>query len=172
MPDSMLITSDNMLIRTKVGFFFVIELTMYSGKWTIFTQSHGCIITKWGKCYVSRKEPRLLRLSWLLEKWCGGDAGVRSERQRGRVGAFLPVCQCAWGGGLGSEQRPGCPQRILLPLTHKVRDDVKVSVALLEVLQWSEKSPTDEHRYLTGVWLGLVTTPLRVSVVSLMRVGP
>ena len=77
-----------------------------------------CIITKWGKCYVSRKEPRLPRPSRLLEKWCGGDAGVRSERQKGRVGAFIPACQCAWGGGLGSEQRPGCSQLILLPHTH------------------------------------------------------
>ena len=73
-----------------------------------------------------------------------GYAGVRSERQKGRVGAFIPACQCAWGGGLGSEQRPGCSQRILLPLTHKVRDYVKVSVAHLEVFQWSEKSPTDD----------------------------
>lgn len=45
--------------------------------------------------------------------------------------------RCAGGGGLGSEQE--LSPHILLPLTHGVRDNVKV--------HWSGKSPTDMHRH-------------------------
>lgn len=60
----------------------------------------------------------------------------------------MPVCQCAWGTGLGSEQRAGSPY-VLLSLAHGVRDNVKVLVAPLEDLSEVKKSSIDVHRHLT-----------------------